>query len=565
MKSSEELRNLLQRIDHRGYPAYKDTKGCYSFGNYTLSIDHVQGDPFAAPSKVSIRIAQKFHKIPAELFDQPYKRIALQDFLLRGFSRAVDKVSFKAKGSGKSGLLSVSRCSQEILERTACTIQPGSGELKLCMEVGFPANGRTINAKELIKIFFDLLPDVIHQCLFFSRLPQQKLQSVIELAEDQQYIREQLPQMGLTAFIANQSILPRESGISSRPMKDAIPFVSPASMEVSLTLPHRDVIKGMGIPQGITLIVGGGYHGKSTLLKALETGVYNHISGDGREYVITENTAMKIRAEDGRSISQTDISFFINDLPNKKDTTSFSTEDASGSTSQAANIMESMESGTHTFLIDEDTSATNFMIRDELMQRVVLREKEPITPFIERVRYLYKTCGISTVIVAGSSGSYFQVADHVIQMDQYVPYEITETAKEAATDYPSITLPDAPADKPSFHRVMRPVSMSGDRGRTKMKTLSKDAFSINRDTVDLRYVEQLMDSEQTTALSYCLLYAESHLINGKATLQEVVENLMKLLEKKGLFEIMESTYAKSNLAMPRKQEIFACLNRYRKL
>ena len=403
MKSSEELRNLLQRIDHRGYPAYKDTKGCYSFGNYTLSIDHVQGDPFAAPSKVSIRIAQKFHKIPAELFDQPYKRIALQDFLLRGFSRAVDKVSFKAKGSGKSGLLSVSRCSQEILERTACTIQPGSGELKLCMEVGFPANGRTINAKELIKIFFDLLPDVIHQCLFFSRLPQQKLQSVIELAEDQQYIREQLPQMGLTAFIANQSILPRESGISSRPMKNAIPFVSPASMEVALTLPHRGVIKGMGIPQGITLIVGGGYHGKSTLLKALETGVYNHISGDGREYVITENTAMKIRAEDGRSISQTDISFFINDLPNKKDTTSFSTEDASGSTSQAANIMESMESGTHTFLIDEDTSATNFMIRDELMQRVVLREKEPITPFIERVRYLYETCGISTVIVAGSS------------------------------------------------------------------------------------------------------------------------------------------------------------------
>ena len=227
--------------------------------------------------------------------------------------------------------------------------------------------------------------------------------------------------------------------------------------------------------------------------------------------------------------------------------------------------MESMESGTHTFLIDEDTSATNFMIRDELMQRVVLREKEPITPFIERVRYLYETCGISTVIVAGSSGSYFQVADHVIQMDQYVPYEITETAKEAAADYPSITLPDAPADKPSFHRVMRPVSMSGDRGRTKMKTLSKDAFSINRDTVDLRYVEQLMDSEQTTALSYCLLYAESHLINGKATLQEVVENLMELLEKKGLFEIMESTYAKSNLAMPRKQEIFACLNRYRKL
>ena len=101
----------------------------------------------------------------------------------------------------------------------------------------------------------------------------------------------------------------------------------------------------MGIRKGITLIVGGGYHGKSTLLKALEAGVYNHIAGDGREFVITDDTAFKLRAEDGRSITGVDISPFIKNLPNKKDTVHFSTEDASGSTSQAANLMEALESG----------------------------------------------------------------------------------------------------------------------------------------------------------------------------------------------------------------------------
>ena len=189
-------------------------------------------------------------------------------------------------------------------------------------------------------------------------------------------------------------------------------------------------------------VVGGGYHGKSTLLKALESGVYPHIAGDGREYVVTDDTAMKIRAEDGRSIRHTDISMFINDLPNGKDTYAFDTEDASGSTSQAANVIESMEAGTQVFLIDEDTSATNFMVRDELMQQVIHRDMEPITPFIERVRELYREYGISTVLVAGSSGSYFQIADQIVQMDKYVPKEITELAKKAAADYPALKFPE---------------------------------------------------------------------------------------------------------------------------
>ena len=219
-------------------------------------------------------------------------------------------------------------------------------------------------------------------------------------------------------------------------MRDCVAFSSPDSLRVSMELPHKGKITGMGIPAGITLIVGGGYHGKSTLLNALELGIYNHIAGDGREYVITDITAQKLRSEDGRFIKDVDISLFINDLPNKKDTYRFSTEDASGSTSQAAGIVEGMEAGSRVFLLDEDTSATNFMVRDSFMQQVISREKEPITPFLERAEDLFEKAGISTILVAGSSGAFFHIADTVIQMDNYVPVDITRKVKALCASYP---------------------------------------------------------------------------------------------------------------------------------
>jgi predicted ABC-class ATPase len=563
MKSAVELRELLNRIDHKGYPAYKDTRGVYQFEGYLLGIDHVQGDPFAAPSKVSIRVKGRQAGFPKHLFDVKHKRVALQDYLLRQFSRQVEEFAFKAKGSGKSGLLSVSRCSQEILERSACQMDEASGDLILRMEIGFPANGRTINARELMKIFFDFLPICVRKSLYYQSLDSKKLQQIAELAEDQQYIREALPNMGLAAFVANGAILPRESGISQRPMRGAVRFVSPESMEVTLQLPNHGALKGMGIKKGITLIVGGGYHGKSTLLKALELGVYNHIAGDGREYVITDDSAMKIRAEDGRSIKHVDISMFINGLPNGKDTKSFCTEDASGSTSQAANVVESMEAGAKLFLIDEDTSATNFMIRDELMQRVVHRDVEPITPFIDRVEEIYREFGISSIIVAGSSGSYFHKADCILQMDRYVPKDITEFAKQEARNFPILTEPAPACALPSFGRCARANTSLRNNDRIKIKTMGKDAISINRDMVDLRYVEQLADVEQLTTLGYLLKYAELHLFDGKKSLQQVIDSMMKLMEERGLAEICESSYLPTGLALPRKQEIFACFNRYR--
>ena len=574
MKNSEDLRRMLRAVDHKSYPAYKDLRGVYSFGNFVLGIDHVQGDPFASPSRLSVQIDGAKAAFPPAYYKEKHCRIALQDYLNRLFYQEIEKYTFKAKGSGKSGLISVSRCGQEILERSAVTIRPADGQLLVRFSVGFPANGRTINASQLERILFEFLPACVTATLFYRRLPAAKVQSVIHLAEDQQFIRSQLASLELCAFVANGSILPRQSGVSDRPMKDGIPFVSPKSMEVTLDLPHHGPLSGMGIRRGITLIVGGGYHGKSTLLEALELGVYNHIAGDGREYVITDDSALKIRAEDGRSIKKTDISMFINNLPNKKDTRAFYSEDASGSTSQAANVIEGMESGAKVFLIDEDTCATNFMIRDELMQRVVCREEEPITPFIERARFLYEKCGISSVLVAGSSGAYFYIADTILQMDRYMPKDITEFAKKEAGQYASAAaavqgrpavqkLPD-PA-LPSFQRVPTCNMALRRDDRLKTRTRGTDDVQLGHENIDLRYLEQLADYEQTAALSYILALAEKNLLDGRKTLTQLVDAICALMDQKGLAGLSAGGYLPTDLAMPRRQEIFACFNRYRGL
>ena len=564
MKQAIELRELFKKIDRKGYPAYKETRGQYQFPGYVLSIDHVQGDPFAAPSKVSVQVKGAQAGFAKELYDKVHKRIALQDYLLRQFGKEVAGFAFQAKGSGKSGLMSVSRPGQEILERSACSIQGENGDILLRLEIGFPANGRTINARELEKIIFDFLPECVRKSLYYKSLNKKQVQQVMELSQDQQYIREELKKRNLCAFVADGSVLPRESGISQKPMKGAIKFRSPESLRVSLELPYYGTLTGMGIPNGITLIVGGGYHGKSTLLKALEMGVYNHIAGDGREYVITDSSAMKIRAEDGRSIKNTDVSMFINHLPNGKNTKHFSTEDASGSTSQAANVIEAMEAETKVFLIDEDTSATNFMIRDELMQRVVSRDAEPITPFIDRIEELYKHYGISTILVAGSSGSYFHKADVILQMEQYIPRDITDFAKQEAESFPIPVEKVPKSERPSFERKLK-FYVKGKRGddRIKVKVQGKDGFSLNHETVDLRYLEQIADVEQVTALGYILKYVAANMGRGEKTLQEILGKLEQILAQRGLAGICDGNYLPSGLAMPRKQEVFACLNRWR--
>ena len=570
MQSDSNLRETLRSIDHKSYPAYKSLRGSYRFADYVLSIDHVQGDPFAAPSHVRVTVDAKAAAFPEYAMKNTRTRTALADELLRTFAAQINHFTFKAKGSGKSGLISVTHCGQEILTRTACEVN--EKEITARFAVGFPANGRTINARELEKILFTYLPECVKHSFYYKNLDARRIRDAVELAEDQQAVRDQLKEQGLVAFVADDAVLPRESGISSRPMKQSVAFTSPESLRVTMQLPHRGAVTGMGIPKGITLIVGGGYHGKSTLLTALELGVYNHIAGDGREFVITDETALKLRSEDGRFIKDVDISMFINDLPNKKNTHCFSTADASGSTSQAAGIIEGMEAGSKVFLLDEDTSATNFMVRDTFMQEIISREKEPITPFLERAQKLYTIAGISTLLVAGSSGAFFHIADTIIQMDCYRPVDITRKVKEICGKYPLNPVNTPSFTIPASHRIMQkntPTVRSHGHGagktdRLKIKVHGKDGFLLGKQEVDLRYVEQIVDSEQTAALGLLLKYALEHLADGQKTIHDIVAYLQDQIHAKGLIAFADGSYLPCGYALPRAQEIYSCFNRYRR-
>lgn len=568
MYNKIDLKNKLELIHRKSYPAYKSLRGSYTFGDFVLSIDHVQGDPFAAPSSLHVELPLKKAGFPEKYLEKRHTKTALEDLILRSFSKALDQYSFKAKGSGKSGLISTSRPGPEVMRRTA--VEFNNIALLVRFEVGFPANGRTINAQELEKILLEFLPQIVKTCLFYQSWEKAKIQACYELAENQQRIREVLEERKLVAFCANGSILPRKSGVSSQPLKDAIEFQSPESMEISIDLPFGNSIRGMGIPEGVTLIIGGGYHGKSTLLQALEQGVYNHVKGDGREYVITRADALKLRAEDGRAVSHLDLSLFIHDLPNGKDTHCFSTEDASGSTSQAAGVLEGIEAETSCFLIDEDTSATNFLVRDAFMQRVVSGDQEPITPFIARVRDLYEKVGISTILVAGSSGAFFHVADTIIQMDAYRPKDVKMSVEALLPEYPPADLCSnaepftLPTEKRMF--VMERKIKRHGRGereeRIKTKVMGTDGFSIEHNIVDLRCVEQLIDTEQTAALAAIL----KHIVKKGSIcmeMQELVAEISTLLKKKGMAAFVEGALS-CGYAYPRKEEIYLMLNRFRR-
>ena len=567
MNTRDDLKRQLALIDHKGYKAYKVLEGVYEFGAYRLAIDHVQGDPFATPSRVRL-LYQNGNNIPQEYFCTRARKTAAEDFLLRRLHRSLRAASGDGrKGSGKSGLITACRVGQEVLERTAVLLSQETIEVRI--EVGFPAYGRTIAAKELEEILFTVLPAAAKQAFAICPDLERGLAKAVYLADDQEYIRGELEKRDLVSFVADGSVLPRESGISQRPMKDAVPFHSPESLAVTLDLPHRGRLRGMGIRRGVTVVVGGGYHGKSTLLKAIERGVYNHIAGDGREYVITDSTAFKLRAEEGRCIRQEDISMFISHLPSRADTVRFSTENASGSTSQAANTIEALACGSRLLLIDEDTSATNFMVRDERMAQLVADEKEPITPFIRRVRSLYEQQGVSTVLVVGSSGAYLSVADTVIQMDCYEARDVTEKAaklisgemvkegKGVGKVVSAFARGDAAAADGRLGYGVRRQRIE------KMRVHGWDTLSLDRTEIDLRYLEQIVDETQTASLGYLLQYILEHLADGRKNAAVLAREASEKLQKEGLISMIPKNYGAGAPAYVREQEILAGLARYR--
>ena len=559
------LASTLHSLDGRSYGNYKQIRGGYEFGPVTVFIDRVQVDPFASPSKVRIRINRAEAGFPTDITTERADRIAAADFLFR--------VGNSFQRSKNRNAVVLGRQGQEVLERTNVIIDDEGFEARLL--VNLPARGRRILGHLAADILTRDVPELAQAMFVHSNLPGAdsgdgpddrsggNLREHVQLHRDQLELQNHLGEEGLLAFIGNGAILPRRSGDSDMPMdSNAVAFTSPSSLEHTVTLSSGRRLTGMAIPRGVTVIVGGGYHGKSTILRALERGVYPHIAGDGREWVITEPSATSIRAEDGRAVTGDDISPFINNLPSGTDTRAFTTTNASGSTSQAANLVEAVEVGARSLLIDEDTSATNFMIRDDRMRALIPADREPITPFVDRIRPLFSHRGVSTVLVAGGSSAFFEVADHVIALDAYVPQEVTAKAHELV----GVTSADDTGEAFATPRPRIPTAKalhpSSKTKSAKAKGLGQVQFG--KSFIDLTAVSQLVDPQQTTGIAEALEYM-AEIFDDQISLTEALAEVEDVLDAQGVDGLTGNRDHPGHVARPRAQEIAAALNRFRGL
>lgn len=564
LRSTDELRALLDDLDARGYKAYKALGGDWSFESFTLRFDHVQGDPFADPSRVTVFVEPEVAAFAASAFSNRARALGTAALLARTFGTRARAAS-RSRGSGRSGMIRMESPGQLVLPQTA--VQVGEhGQVEARFAVGLPAKGRRISGGQAAELLLDDVPAVVLDSLVAGAHEETAVEESAAANEDASALREALDHRALVAFVADGAHLPRRSGIDDRPLDpgEVVPFESPESLRVAVELPNAGRVTGMGIPEGVTLVVGGGFHGKSTLLRAVQDGVYNHRPGDGRELAVTRADAVKVRAEDGRSVAGVDISSFIDGLPFGRPTDAFTSENASGSTSQAAAIVEALEAGAGALLVDEDTSATNFMIRDRRMQELVPSPGEPITPFVDRVRALHRDLGVSTMLVIGGSGDYLDVADHVIRMRDYRPEDVSERARKVATALPTGRAVEAEAP-PVLPTPRTPVvgSLDPSRGRrsTNVKVPDDRTLLFGTESVDLAAVEQIVLRGQTRAVGLALaLYAHERPERVR-TVPDLLDWVEAHVREGGLDAL--SSRRLGTLTRFRRFELAAALNRLR--
>ncbi len=562
MLTEQHLSRALREIDGKGYKAYKKLKGGYAFPDFKLHLDYIQGDPYARPSRICAELDLTEAGFPRWSWSTPVRRRALADYLVRAFHGETEQIPRVAGASGKSGGISIQRPGPEVLSRTAMLVAPPS--LQCRFYVGLPGRGRSVMGRAVHTVLMRTVPALVRRCLNYHPEMLRSLNRHLESVEDQVAMRAQLAARDLIAFIGNDARLPRSSGVDSAPMENSVPFQSPAALEVKLDAPNSGEVSGMGIPAGVTLVVGGGYHGKSTLLDAIKLGTYDHAPDDGRERVVTRPDAVKIRAEDGRRVVGVNIDSFVNHLPDGRCTRRFHSEDASGSTSQATNIVEALEVGCRLLLIDEDTSATNFMVCDRRMQALV--GNETIRPFIDHVRPLFQRFGVSTVMVVGGIGDYLDVADTVVLMDEFNPRAVTEQAAAIAKAFPTDRKPrNALPDFTEISRCPAPETINGLRhnGREKVDAPEKHILRFGEQRLDLSALEQIVDTAQTDCIGRALLYLRHRILNGDICLAAALDRLEGTLADRGLDVLNDSR--DGNLANARRYEIAAALNRLRSL
>ncbi|MFA0305919.1 P-loop domain-containing protein [Vibrio splendidus] len=543
----DQLTAKLKKLEKQNFRAYQQIKGQYDFADFELHIDHVQGDPYASSSRFRATRAWSLTGL-GWLKEKSYEyQVAARDFIARSFSEFAKQET----------TVSIALTGQTVLDNTSVVFTEHGIEIRF--RINLPADGRSILAKKAINIITFYLPKFIRRATLERELNIEAMIKHCEAVEDQDALRAQLEENNLAAFVANGSVLPRIAGNCDLPMKGAVPFAAPESLSVTLNTPNQGDVTGLGIPKGITLIVGGGFHGKSTLLNAVERSIYNHIPGDGREGIVTATDTMKIRAEDGRCVHNLNLSNYINHLPMQKDTSDFSTQDASGSTSQAAWLQESIEAGVQTLLIDEDTSATNFMIRDERMQALVSKGAEPITPLVDRIGQLREEMDISTIVVMGGSGDYLDVADTVIQMHDYQAVDVTAKAQEVIAQHPTQRTNECETALETF--VPRSLNRAAlmnilTDGKFRVNAKGKESLRFGKEFADLSALEQLESTSEVNAIGW----AWFQFAQTPGWSNNPANEFSAILSDE--WHVNMPNYG--DLAKPRVLDVMAALNRMRK-
>lgn len=501
------LYQKIRTLNGKNYGLYKSlAEKPWDFGDFVLEFLHIQGDPYAPASRVMIRAKLQILGYATEWGGTFERRLALSDFLHRKLSRLV-----KERYPDKDAAIVFDTAGPEMLVRNSLWID--NGELRACLQVKLPGDGRKIQAELAAEILTMVLPDLVSAGLYYDRSDEGALQEHYRVLAERKEILSQLDACGLCAFVPDGAVLPRASGLSEIPLEKAIPFVAPEEMAVTLNVCERE-IRGMGIPKGISVITGGAFHGKSTLLQALTRSVYPHIPGDGREGIVIDETALRIGVEDGRSVRCTDLSMFVRDLPGGVSTKNFNTLSASGSTSEAANLLEAMEAGSQTFLIDEDSSAVNFLIRDVRVRKLLGDDREPLIPLTDRIKEL-AAAGFSFILVAGACGDYLDLADNIIVMANYkaecaklTPAPSTSSwrgeAPTGSTEPAEVTKPRAFATyMQPLQKSVRPTSAVERQVKVKLAgdTLLQIGFLVS----DTSRLNTLVDKQQRFGAGFILL------------------------------------------------------------
>ncbi len=574
MLPADRLRDKLVVMNGKGVQVYRELAGAYRFDRFELYLESLDLDPAAPSCAARVRIDQAEAQVPPTLWDHPFGRIAAEDFLARTVRDAIHK-HVRARWSGRITPLVIEAGEQAILPRTCCSVAEDFVEVRLT--VALPAEGRKVLAKPAQALFFNELPGVVNAGLVWANLDAASGRRHCETYQDYLALREALDAHGLVAFVADGSVLPREPGSGDRPLRGTrfLPLRAPDELAVTITLPHRGPVRGLGVRRGVTVIAGAAFSGKSSLLAAIASGVHPHVPGDGRELVAAAPDAAMIRAEAGRRIEHVDVSAFIHRLPHRPDVRALSVERATGMLSMAAAVAEALEIGTHLLLFDEDDGAIMFLARDAAMRTLVPETSESITPLVDRVRALWETHGISSVIATGGLGEYLDVADTVIVMEGFQPLAATERARSlAAGPRESRSLEGGQVgglERPAFDLPLSrcPLSrgFSGMRGRgLRAELRGREVLALGRETVDLKPLIHLADDGQARAAGDAILYAvEKAYTDGNTTIAGLLDRVFADIDASGLGVLVPPQGRPGDYAMPRRHEVAAILNRLRSL